>query len=64
MENRECDICHSFYCGGYKIRTDWAYWDRSGGALICPECRGIDVEAEINATIEKFTLGQYVEEKK
>ena len=44
MLRRECK-CGRLYCDGPLITTDWAYWDKDGPT--CPECLGIDVEAEM-----------------
>ena len=53
MERREC-ACGRFYSDDQRIVTDWAYWDRNKERVICPECRGIDVEAEMEACIAKW----------
>ena len=54
MKRRECQGCERLYCEGPLIAMDWPYWDRSDEKLICPECRGIDVAKEMQATIEKM----------
>lgn len=54
MEKREC-ACGRLYCEGPLIATDWAYWDRSKDKVICPECRGIDVAAEMEKTITQMS---------
>ena len=52
MEKRKCSECGRLYSEGPLIVGDWPYWDRSKDRVICPECRGIDVVAEMEAVIQ------------
>lgn len=47
MRRLNCQQCQRVYSDGLLLVTDWPYWKGEDDDLICPECCGIDVAAEL-----------------